>query len=51
MPRWFVDLIGVDYFGHVTYVQQFSSSKATDAEMAQVGRLTQWNGSASVNRA
>jgi internalin A len=38
-PRWIVDLIGVDYFGHVTYVVQYTPT-ATDAEMAQVGGLT-----------
>jgi hypothetical protein len=38
-PRWFVDLIGVDYFGHVTAVGLISSSTA-DATLAHVGRLT-----------
>ncbi len=36
-PRWLIDLIGIDYFGHVTYVELFS---ATDATLAHVGRLT-----------
>ncbi len=38
VPRWLVDLIGVDYFGHIRAV---SLHRATDATMAQVGRLDQ----------
>jgi len=37
-PRWLIDLIGVDYFGHVTFVWLIPS-KADDAAIAQVGRL------------
>jgi hypothetical protein len=37
-PRWLVDLIGVDFFGHVTAVI-IVSLPATDAEVAAVGRL------------
>jgi internalin A len=40
-PTWLVDLIGVDYFGHVTDVRFFSLSKATDATFVHVRRLTQ----------
>ena len=40
-PGWLVDLIGVDYFGHVTDVWFFASSKPTDAMFVHVGRLTQ----------
>jgi Leucine Rich Repeat (LRR) protein len=40
-PRWLVDLIGVDYFGHVTGVVIFSSSPETDAAIAQAGHLSQ----------
>lgn len=36
-PSWLVELIGVDYFGHVTYVALFD---APDATLAHVGRLT-----------
>ncbi len=36
-PKWLVDLIGIDYFGHVT--EATLTRKATDAELAQVGRL------------
>jgi hypothetical protein len=36
-PSWPVDLMGVDYFAHVTLVVV---SGATDAELVQVGRLT-----------
>ncbi len=36
VPRWLVELIGVDYFGHIRAV---SLHKATDATMAQVGQL------------
>ena len=39
-PRWIVDLIGVDYFGHVTQVFLAPSSAAPDAVMAHVARLT-----------
>jgi internalin A len=38
-PQWLVDLIGVDYFDHVTYVF-LTPSVADDAAFAQVGRLT-----------
>ena len=34
------DLIGVDYFGHVTDVWLHSRSMATDGAMAQIGCLT-----------
>ncbi len=40
-PRWLVDLMGVDYFGHVTLVWLHESSTATDATFAHVGRLAQ----------
>jgi hypothetical protein len=39
-PRRVVDLIGVDYFGHVTVVELPVSASATDATLADVGRLT-----------
>jgi hypothetical protein len=39
-PRWLVELVGVDYFGHVTAVWLFSTSEAPDATLAHVGRLT-----------
>jgi hypothetical protein len=38
-PRWLVDLIGVDYFGHVAAVWLFSPTTATDGTLAHVGRL------------
>jgi len=41
MPRWLEDLIGVDYFSHVTAVWLWRSRTATDATFAQVERLTQ----------
>jgi hypothetical protein len=37
---WLVDLIGVDYFVHVTTVQFPMSSKPTDSTIARVGSLT-----------
>jgi hypothetical protein len=37
-PRWLVDLIGVDYFGHVTVVELFPG--ATDAAVVQVACLS-----------
>jgi hypothetical protein len=39
-PSWLSDLIGVDYFGHVTGVWLVSPPTATDALLAHVGRLT-----------
>ena len=38
-PRWLVDLIGVDYFGHVTAV--WLQPAATDGAIVEVGHLTQ----------
>jgi hypothetical protein len=43
-PEWLVDLIGVDFFGHVTVASLPSRSAAIDRVMAQVGRLTQLEG-------
>ena len=39
-PRWLVDLIGVDYFGHVTIAWLSPPVNATNATLAAVGRLT-----------
>jgi hypothetical protein len=40
-PRWLVNLIGVDYFGHITAaVAHHMSAETSDAVLAQVGRLT-----------
>jgi hypothetical protein len=39
-PSWLADLIGVDYFGHVTYAWLSSTSNPLDAVLAHVGRLT-----------
>jgi len=38
-PKWLVDCIGLDYFGHVSYVSFGEGS--SDAELVHVGRLTQ----------
>jgi hypothetical protein len=38
-PRWLVDLIGVDFFGHVTSVRL--ARLETDGVLKHVGRLTQ----------
>ena len=40
-PRWLIDLIGGDYFHHITKVEFFSPASATDAKLAHVGRLSQ----------
>jgi hypothetical protein len=40
-PRWLVNLIGVDYFGHVTSVMLRSSRSGVRVAMSHVGRLTQ----------
>jgi hypothetical protein len=39
-PRWLVNLIGVDYFGHCTAVFLGSPATAPDSAIAQVRRLT-----------
>jgi hypothetical protein len=39
-PRWLVDQIGVDYFGHVTAVEFSMQPGATDSTLEEVGRLT-----------
>src|ERR1017187_5656777 len=40
-PKWLVDFLGVDYFGHVVYVELFPGGiHTTDELMAHVGRLT-----------
>jgi internalin A len=40
-PKWLVDLVGVDFFGHVTAAFAHHMSAATSDEViAQVGRLT-----------
>jgi hypothetical protein len=41
-PKWLVDTLGVDYFGHVVMVNLGKS--ATDAEMAHVGQLSRLQG-------
>ena len=41
-PRWLVDLIGVDFFGHVTSVRL--ARLETDGVLKHVGRLTQLDG-------
>jgi len=38
-PKWLVDHIGVDYLGHVSFVQL--GSRNSDAELVHVGQLTQ----------
>jgi hypothetical protein len=40
-PVWLVNLIGVDYFGHVTVVGLPMFPSAADATFAEVGRLRQ----------
>ncbi len=54
-PRWLVDRIGVDYFGHVTVVLIFTSAPATDeaiAHLRHLSRLEQLNlGSSNVDDA
>ena len=39
-PRWFVDRIGVDYFGTVVRVYCNAYSRLSDDVMSQIGRLT-----------
>jgi hypothetical protein len=41
-PRWLIDLVGVDYFGNVAYVEL--DQNGSDAELSQIGRLKQLKG-------
>jgi hypothetical protein len=54
-PSWLVDLIGVDFFGHVFDVNLSGSSRPADTTLAEVGRLNQlqrlWLNDASVSDA
>ena len=54
-PRWVVDLIGADYFGHVTHVGWAGPLRLPDTVLAEVGRLNQlqrlWLNNASVTDA
>ena len=49
-PQRIVDLIGIDYFGHVTYVEHYTSSPANDAELAHVGHSRGSMYSSSIDR-
>jgi hypothetical protein len=40
-PKWLVDVIGVDFFGHVTSVCVWLEQAANDGAIVEVGRLTQ----------
>ena len=39
-PKWLADVIGVDYFGHITWAWFPSSSTSVDPVLVHVGRLT-----------
>jgi Leucine Rich repeat len=39
-PSWLVDLVGVDYFGHVTFVELTKRSPASDAAITQLGTFS-----------
>ncbi len=39
VPEWLVNSIGVDYFGHVTWVGFLPPSRPTDATAGQIGHL------------
>jgi hypothetical protein len=41
-PRWLVDYLGVDYFGHVTAVRLVTLSTRIDESIVQVGPLPRW---------
>jgi hypothetical protein len=38
-PRWLVDRIGIDYFGHVTQVRLVATHQLSDAELIHISRL------------
>jgi internalin A len=39
-PKWLVDQIGIDYFGHVTQVRLVAVHELSDAELTQIARLS-----------
>jgi hypothetical protein len=39
-PEWLVGLIGIDFFGQVTWVHFVSPATATDTTLADIGHLT-----------
>ncbi len=43
-PSWLVDLIGVDFFGHVTDAYWYGPLSPADTALAEVGRLNQLEG-------
>src|ERR1017187_219609 len=38
-PKWLIDFLGIDYFGHVAYARIPAGVEVTDELMVQVGRL------------
>lgn len=40
-PRWLVDLIGIDYFSHVTQVRLVHPPELSDADMIHIAHLSQ----------
>jgi hypothetical protein len=54
-PSWLVDLVGIEFFGHVTHVDLSGLSGPADSTLVEVGRLNQlqelWLGNASVTDA
>jgi internalin A len=39
-PRWLVDRIGIDYFGHVTQVRLVATHQLSDAELIHISHLS-----------
>jgi internalin A len=39
-PRWLVDRIGIDYFGHVTQVRLVATHQLSDTELTHISRLS-----------
>ena len=39
-PKWFVDQIGIDFFGHVTQVRVVAVHELSDADLIHISHLT-----------
>lgn len=40
-PKWLVDRIGIDYFGHITQVRMVATPELSDAELTHISHLSQ----------
>lgn len=40
-PRWLLDRVGIDYFGHVTQVRVVATHELSDADLSHISHLSQ----------